>query len=42
MDQKLSVLRINPTDTSEKPKAEVSVGYKIYRLPIHNAGEVRC
>ncbi len=39
-DQKISVLKVNPTDSSEKPHAELSIGYKIYQLAHHNAGKV--
>jgi len=40
-DQKISVLKVNPTDSSEKPHAELSIGYKIYQLAHHNAGKVK-
>jgi len=39
-DLKLSVLKVNPSDMAEKPKAEASIGYKIYTIPQHNAGAV--
>ena len=32
-DLKLSVLKVNPSDMAEKPKAEASIGYKIYFIP---------
>jgi hypothetical protein len=32
-DLKLSVLKVNPQDMAEKPKAEASIGYKIYFIP---------
>ena len=38
-DQKLSVLRVKPTDSPTKTKADLSIGYKIYMKSIP-AGEV--
>ena len=39
-DQKLSLLKVKPTDSPEKGKAELSIGYKIYYKTVV-PGEVR-
>ena len=41
LDEKLSVLKVNPKDTNEVPSILGSTGYKIYVLNNVPAGDVR-